>query len=102
MTLSGKLPDAKGGVMVEEACASNRPLRRKAPLLGRASRRNGHQLTLAVCSRIRRDGVVEIEIGLGDPRLPKSPFTAEQMRESEAASRARLDRARPARTTRIH
>jgi len=35
------------------------------------------KLTLAVCSRIRRDGVVEIEIGLGDPRLPKSAFTAD-------------------------
>ena len=30
------------------------------------------ELTLAVCSRVRRDGIVEIEIGLGDPRLPKS------------------------------
>ena len=47
-------------------------------------------LTLAVCSRIRRDGVVEIEIGLGDPRLPKSTFTADQMRQAEAASRTRL------------
>ena len=37
-----------------------------------------HRLTLAVCSRIRRDGVVEIEIGLGDPRLPKSTFTADR------------------------
>ena len=26
-------------------------------------------VTLAVCSRVRRDGVVEIEMGLGDPRL---------------------------------
>ena len=48
------------------------------------------KLTLAVCSRIRRDGVVEIEIGLGDPRLPKSAFTADQMRQAEAASRSRL------------
>jgi hypothetical protein len=31
------------------------------------------RLTLAVCSRVRRDGVVEIELGLGDPRLPKIP-----------------------------
>lgn len=28
------------------------------------------ELTLAVCSRIRRDGMVEIELGLGNPRLP--------------------------------
>jgi len=38
------------------------------------------KLTLAVCSRVRRDGIVEIEIGLGDPRLPKSSFTAAQAR----------------------
>lgn len=45
--------------------------------------------TLAVCSRVRRDGIAEIEIGLGDPRLPKSIITATQMREAEAAARAR-------------
>jgi hypothetical protein len=49
------------------------------------------RLTLAVCSRVRRDGLVEIEIeiGLGDPRLPKSTFTAAQMRQAEAAAHAR-------------
>jgi hypothetical protein len=51
-------------------------------------------LTLAVCSRVRRDGLVEIEMGLGDPRLPKSAFTAAQMRQAEAASRARTGAAR--------
>ena len=50
--------------------------------------------TLAVCSRIRRDGIVEIEIGLGDPRLPRSTFTAAQLREAEAAARARNGAAR--------
>jgi hypothetical protein len=58
-------------------------------------------LTLAVCSRIRRDGAVEIEIGLGDPRLPKSAFTSDQMRQAEAASHTRLGstrHGRPART----
>ena len=53
-----------------------------------------HGLTLAVCSRIRRDGIVEIEIGVGDPRLPKSSFTTAQLREAEAASRSRLGAAR--------
>ena len=47
------------------------------------------KLTLAVCSRVRRDGIVEIEMGVGDPRLPRSSFTAEQMRRAEAAARAR-------------
>jgi hypothetical protein len=50
--------------------------------------------TLAVCSRVRRDGLVEIEMGLGDPRLPKSAFTAAQMRQAEAAARARTGAAR--------
>ncbi len=51
-------------------------------------------LTLAVCSRVRRDGIAEIEIGLGDPRLPKSTFTSAEMRAAEAAGRSRLARAR--------
>jgi len=57
-------------------------------------------LTLAVCSRVRRDGIVEIEIGLGDPRLPKRSFTAAQVRQAIAAARARggaLQRGRQAR-----
>ena len=61
-----------------------------------------HRLTLAVCSRIRRDGIVEIEVGLGDPRLPKSAFTADQMRQAEAASRTRLGGARQGRPARTH
>ena len=50
------------------------------------------KLTLAVCSRVRNDGVVEIEIGLGDPRLPRSLITADQMRQAEVAARARVRR----------
>jgi hypothetical protein len=61
-----------------------------------------HRLTLAVCSRIRRDGVVELEIGLGDPRLPKSAFTADQMRQAEAASRKREGATRQTRPARTH
>jgi hypothetical protein len=59
-------------------------------------------LTLAVCSRVRRDGMVEIEIGLGDPRLAKSSFTAAQMRQAEAASRARIGAVRQGRPARMH
>ena len=58
------------------------------------------RLTLAVCSRVRRDGRVEIEIGLGDARLPKSAITAEQFRQAEAAARARAGVARQGRTAR--
>ena len=59
-------------------------------------------LTLAVCSRVRRDGIVEIEMGLGDPRLPRSTFTAAQMRQAEAASRARSDAGHRGRPARVH
>ena len=41
----------------------------------------------AVCSRLRRDGTVEIEIGLGDPRLPASTFTLDQLRAAERRAR---------------
>ncbi|MGH7080855.1 MAG: hypothetical protein ACREFV_00140 [Acetobacteraceae bacterium] len=51
-------------------------------------------LTLALCSRVRRDGIVEIEIGLGDPRLPARSFTATQIREAMEAARARSGAAR--------
>ena len=43
------------------------------------------ELTLAVCSRVRRDGIVEIEIGLGDSRLPARSFTATQIRHAMMA-----------------
>jgi len=59
-------------------------------------------LTLAVCSRVRRDGIVEIEIGLGDPRLPAQSFTATQIRQAIAATRAKANAARPARAARTH
>ncbi len=52
------------------------------------------ELALAVCSRVRRDGIVEIEIGLGDPRLPARSFTAAQIREAMAGARAREEAAR--------
>jgi hypothetical protein len=52
------------------------------------------KLTLAVCSRVRRDGIVEIEMGIGDPRLPKSSLTAAQMRQAEAVARVRIEAAR--------
>ena len=52
------------------------------------------ELTLAVCSRVRRDGVVKIEIGLGDPRRPASLFTAKQLPDAENAARARSEAAR--------
>jgi hypothetical protein len=44
--------------------------------------------TLAVCSRVRLSGMVEIELGLGDRTLPASIFTAEQSRQARNALRA--------------
>ena len=60
------------------------------------------ELTLAVCSRVRRSGLVEIEMGLGDARLPASTFTATQMREAEAAARSRTLAARGGRRAGSH
>ena len=42
-------------------------------------------LTLAVSSRVRKDGVPEIEIGLGDPGLPRSTFTMAPATRGRAA-----------------
>ena len=58
------------------------------------------ELTLAVCSRVRRDGIVEIEIGLGDPRLPARSFTATQVRQAIAAAQARAKGSRAGRPAR--
>ena len=58
------------------------------------------ELTLAVCSRVRRDGIVEIEIGLGNPNLPARSFTASQIRQAVAAARMRTEGSRAARSAR--
>jgi hypothetical protein len=39
---------------------------------------------LAVCSRIRLDGFIEIELGLGNPKLTSRTITLCQLREAEA------------------
>ena len=49
-------------------------------------------VTLAVCSRIRGDGFIEIELGLGDPRQAARIITASQLRQAEARLRSRQDR----------
>jgi hypothetical protein len=41
---------------------------------------------LAVCSRIRPDGFIEIELGLGNPKLPSRTITLRQLREAETAN----------------
>jgi hypothetical protein len=41
---------------------------------------------LAVCSRIRTDGFIEIELGLGNPKIPSRIITLRQLREAETAN----------------
>jgi hypothetical protein len=50
-------------------------------------------VTLAVCSRLRPDGFIEIELGIGDPRQAARVIPAAQLQRAEAKARAR----RPAR-----
>lgn len=42
---------------------------------------------LAVCSRVRLDGFIEIELGLGNPKLTSRTITLRQLREAEGQSR---------------
>lgn len=56
------------------------------------------ELTLADGSRVRRDGIVEVEIGLGDPRVLARSFTAAQVRQAIAAARARTEGSRASRS----
>lgn len=60
------------------------------------------ELTLAVCSRVRRDGIVEIELGLGDPQLAARTFTAAQLRQAVKAAAARAKDARHTFAARAH
>ena len=46
-------------------------------------------VTLAVCSRIRRNGFIEIELGLGDPKQAARVIPAAQFRRDEARIQAR-------------
>jgi len=47
-------------------------------------------VTLAVCSRLRPDGFIEIELGLGDPRQAARVIPAAQLRQAEAKARMRM------------
>ncbi len=51
---------------------------------------------------LRRNGIVEIEIGLGNPNLPARSFTAAQIRQAITAARAREEAARRGRPARAH
>jgi hypothetical protein len=46
-------------------------------------------VTLAVCSRLRPDGFIEIELGIGDPRQAARVIPAAQLQRAEAQARAR-------------
>ncbi len=47
-------------------------------------------VTLAVSSRLRKDGLIVIELGLGDPRQAARVIPAAQLRQAEARARSRL------------
>lgn len=46
-------------------------------------------VTLAVSSRLRKDGFIVIELGLGDPHQAARVIPAAQLRHAEARARAR-------------
>jgi hypothetical protein len=46
-------------------------------------------ITLAVCSRLRPDGFIEIELGIGDPRQAARFIPAAHLRRAEALVRGR-------------
>ena len=50
-------------------------------------------VTLAVCSHLRKDGFIEIELGLGDPRQAARVIPAAQLRQAEARVHTRSSRA---------
>ena len=50
-------------------------------------------VTLAVCSRLRPDGFIEIELGIGDPRQAARNHSAAQLQRAEAQARAASRRA---------
>ncbi len=46
-------------------------------------------VTLAVSSRLRKDGFIVIELGLGDPRQAARVIPAAQLRQAETQARTR-------------
>jgi hypothetical protein len=46
-------------------------------------------VTLAVCSRLRHDGFIEIELGIGDPRQAARVIPAAELQRAEARVRGR-------------
>jgi hypothetical protein len=64
--------------------------------------RRGSDL-IAVSSRVRRSGEIEMEIGVGDPRLPAIVFTEEELRTSNRhASKQSPSPRRPSARTVFH
>ncbi len=46
-------------------------------------------ITLAVCSRLRRDGLIAIELGLGDPKLAARIIPMARLRRDAARAEPR-------------
>lgn len=49
-------------------------------------------VTLAICSRVRANGFIEIGIGIGDPKQAARVIPAAQLRQAEARQQNRTSR----------
>ncbi len=81
---------ALGARLRAAGLAAWRELARRGAGLEMAHFQIVHQgVTLAVCSRLRPDGIIEIELGLGDPRQAARVIPAAELRRAEARARSR-------------
>jgi hypothetical protein len=86
---------ALGAQLRPAALAAWRELARRGEGLEMAHFQILHEgVTLAVCSRLRPNGFIEIGLGLGDPRLAARVIPAVQLRRAEARVRARYGQPR--------
>lgn len=81
---------ALGGDVKAAGLAAWRELARRGQGLEMAHFQIVHNgVTLAIASRLRRDGMIEVEIGLGDPRQAARVIPAVELRRAETGVRRR-------------
>lgn len=81
---------ALGAQLVRAGKAAWREIARRGQGLEFAHLQVCHEgVTLAICSRLRADGFIVIEIGLGDARQPARVIPAAQLRRAEAQATGR-------------
>jgi hypothetical protein len=90
ITASTEARAALGNELRSAAKAAWRELARRGEGLEMAHFQIVHAgVTLAVSSRLRSNGVIEIGLGLGDPKLAARVIDAASLRRAEAAARSR-------------